>query len=71
MVPVALDGLFELWPRGRPFAWHLLRPWRRHGIRLEFGAPMRTHRGEYAEGAATLRAAVGEMFARFNGPGGS
>ena len=26
IVPVAIKGVFELWPRGRSFNWRLLRP---------------------------------------------
>jgi long-chain acyl-CoA synthetase len=62
MVPVAMDGVFELWPRGRSFNWKVLRPWRRHRIRLKFGPPVRAERGRYVEGTAALRQAVVGMF---------
>jgi long-chain acyl-CoA synthetase len=40
VVPVALDGLFDLWPRNRPFAWGRLRPWRRHPVVIRVGRPL-------------------------------
>ncbi|HUL71820.1 MAG TPA: AMP-binding protein [Vicinamibacterales bacterium] len=61
IVPVALDGLFDLWPRGRPFNWRGLLPWRARPVTLVFGAPIRVARGEYAEGTRALREAVGKM----------
>jgi 1-acyl-sn-glycerol-3-phosphate acyltransferase len=62
IVPVALGGLYELWPRGRAFNWGMLLPWRRTRVTVEFGPPMQTARGAYTEGAAQLRAAVARMF---------
>jgi 1-acyl-sn-glycerol-3-phosphate acyltransferase len=64
IVPVAIDGLYELWPRGRPFNWRLLLPWKSRPVMVEFGPPIRAARGAYAEGAAALRAAVAAMFDR-------
>jgi long-chain acyl-CoA synthetase len=40
IVPVAIDGAYDLWPRNRAINWHLLRPWRRHRIVIEFGTPL-------------------------------
>ena len=40
IVPVALDGLYDLWPRGRSFNWRLLLPWRRQRVTYEFGEPI-------------------------------
>ena len=40
IVPVALDGLYPLWPRNRPINWRLLRPWRRARVAVRFGAPL-------------------------------
>jgi long-chain acyl-CoA synthetase len=68
IVPVALDGLYELWPRGRSFNWRLLLPGRAN-VRVEFGPPIRSARGAYAEGTAALRAAVAVMFDRLRRPG--
>ena len=58
IVPIAVDGLFDLWPRGRPSNWAGLLPWRAKPVTLVFGAPMRVRAGDYTEGTAQLRAAV-------------
>lgn len=67
IVPVALDGLYALWPRGRSLNWRLLRPWRAQRVTYEFGEPIRATRGAYAEGTAALKAAVAAMFDRMRG----
>jgi long-chain acyl-CoA synthetase len=41
IVPVALDGLYPIWPRNRHIQWRLLRPWRRLPVAVRFGAPVR------------------------------
>ena len=64
VVPVALDGLYELWPRGRSFDWRRLLPWRSAPVRIEFGPPVRASRGAYVEGTAAVRDAVARMFER-------
>jgi long-chain acyl-CoA synthetase len=64
IVPVAIDGLFELWPRGRSFNWRGLLPWRATPVRIEFGPPLRVTPGAYTEGTAALRSAVAAMFDR-------
>jgi long-chain acyl-CoA synthetase len=58
IVPVALDGLFELWPRGRGIAWRRLAPWRRHRISATFGAPLHVTGGDYTESTNGLQRAV-------------
>jgi long-chain acyl-CoA synthetase len=40
IVPVAIDGVYRVWPRNRPVNWALLRPWRRPRVVLRFGAPL-------------------------------
>ena len=40
IVPVALDGLFDVWPRTRPINWRILRPWKRAVVMVRFGAPV-------------------------------
>jgi len=64
IVPVGLDGLFELWPRGRSFNWGLLLPWRGGRIRVLFGPPLRATRGAYLQGADALKTAVAALVAR-------
>ncbi len=39
IVPVAIRGAYEVWPRNRSFNWRLLLPWNRHRIRVSFGSP--------------------------------
>jgi long-chain acyl-CoA synthetase len=64
IVPVAINGLFELWPRGRSFAWKHLLPWSGHRTSLRFGAPIsaRACEGSYADHTETVRAAVEKMW---------
>ena len=64
IVPVALEGLYELWPRMRPFNWRGLLPWRVRPVSFEFGPVIQVSRGAYSEGTADLRTAVAAMFAR-------
>jgi long-chain acyl-CoA synthetase len=41
IVPVGIDGAFDVWPRNRPFNWRGLLPWRRHHVRIAIGEPIR------------------------------
>ncbi|MBM3751356.1 MAG: AMP-binding protein [Acidimicrobiia bacterium] len=61
IVPVAMDGLFELWPRSRPFNWRGLLPWRATPVRLDIGPSLSVVPGKYAEGTQALRDAVARM----------
>ena len=61
VVPVGFDGLFPLWPRGRPFQWSQLFRLRRRGVRLTFGPPIRFSSTDYAAGALELQTRVTEM----------
>ncbi len=61
VIPVALDGLYDLWPRGRSFNWKGLLPWRVSPVTLVFGPPKRLEPGAYTEGTAELRKAVASM----------
>ena len=62
IVPVAIDGAFELWPRNRPLDWRRFLPWSRHRVRLRFGPPLRPGAGSYADQTAVLRSRVEEMW---------
>jgi long-chain acyl-CoA synthetase len=57
IVPVAVHGLFELWPRNRPFNWRLLVPGSGHRIRVAFGEPLKAGADD-GETAAALRQRV-------------
>ena len=63
IVPVAIHGVFELWPRNRRFNWRLLIPGSGHHVRIAFGTPMHIDEGDtHAEGAEALRKRVAEMW---------
>ncbi len=62
IVPVAMDGLFQLWPRGRGFQWHALLPWNVTPVRLAFGAPIRMTKGDDAGATAELRQRIETLF---------
>ncbi len=61
MVPVAMDGLFRLWPRGRNLQWVNLRPSRVQPVDLSFGSSQTATPGRYAEATQALRDAVGAL----------
>lgn len=63
VVPVAVKGVHELWPRGRAFNWRGVLPWRRARVRLQFGDPVQFTDGEsYADAANRLRGIVDGMW---------
>jgi len=68
IVPVALHGLFEIWPRGRSLRWGALLPWTRTRCTIRFGPaipPEANSDGEsdqYERHTALLRSAVMEMW---------
>ncbi len=65
IVPVALKGAHELWPRNRPINWRVLMPWSRHRVRVAIGAPLQFRASaEYGDSATQLRDAVEELWRR-------
>jgi long-chain acyl-CoA synthetase len=63
IVPVAIKGVFELWPRGRSFNWRLLRLWSRHRVRIVIGEPMTfAENADYNQTATELRDRVEKMW---------
>ena len=64
IVPVAIDGVFDVWPRNRPFRWRALLPWSGSRVLLAIGEPLPP---EAAAGDAALtdrlRGAVERMWA--------
>jgi len=46
VVPVAIAGAFEIWPRGRAFAWQRLLPWSGHRVHIAIGSSLRVGDGE-------------------------
>ena len=63
IVPVAIDGVFDVWPRNRPFRWRALLPGGGSRVLLAIGEPL-TSAGAAPYTAATerLRAAVERMW---------
>jgi long-chain acyl-CoA synthetase len=53
IVPVALDGLFAIWPRNRSIAWGALRPWRRARVVVRFGKAIEPQPAVIGTGEAT------------------
>ncbi len=64
IIPVAIKGMFEIWPRSRPLDWRRLLPWSRHRVSVRFGASLGPPNPETpcADHAAALRAAVEELW---------
>ncbi len=62
IVPVAIRGAFEIWPRNRPLAWSRLL-WRGARPEVRFGPPLRAEPGEtYDQLTARLRDAVEQLW---------
>jgi long-chain acyl-CoA synthetase len=68
IVPVALHGLFEIWPRGSGFRWAALLPWSSTRCTVRFGPPIpasASPEGEpdrYDRHTALVRSAVLDMW---------
>ena len=63
VVPVAIKGVFELWPRGRSFNWRLLKPWSRHSVKIAIGEPLTfAQNANYKQSATELRDRVEKMW---------
>jgi long-chain acyl-CoA synthetase len=69
IVPVAIDGLYDIWPRNRSIRWSSLLPWRRTRVAIRFGEPMpppgtdvEDVEREYAATVARLRATIESMW---------
>jgi long-chain acyl-CoA synthetase len=68
LVPVALTGVYEIWPRNRPLNWRALLPGAGSVVRLRVGPPITpsgaaTEEATYAASTARLRDAVASMHA--------
>ena len=65
IVPVALKGIWEMWPRTKPVNWQYVGFWRPHRARIGFGPPLAVPPGEpYVDAATRLRATVDAMWQR-------
>ena len=65
VVPVAITGTFEIWPRARPLDWRRLLPWSGHRVTVQFGTPIRAPEAgcPYADYTEAIRGAVEQMWA--------
>lgn len=63
IVPVALNGLFDVWPRNRAINWRAMLPWAGHHVRLAFGPPMRFGPTmSVADATTVVQRRVGELW---------
>jgi long-chain acyl-CoA synthetase len=62
IVPVAIDGVFQIWGRNRPVNWKALLPWSGHHAGVAFGRPLQPGVESYAETTSRLRTIVDEMW---------
>jgi 1-acyl-sn-glycerol-3-phosphate acyltransferase len=63
VVPVAIKGAHEVWPRGGSFNWRGVLPWSRSRVLVRFGDPVQFTDGEpYADAALRLRGIVDQMW---------
>lgn len=63
IVPVALKGIHELWPRNRGINWRLVAPWSDHRVTIAIGEPVAFGAKEDChDNAARLRARVTAMW---------
>ena len=73
IVPVAFEGIYDVWPRGRRPRWRALLPWDKTRMRMRFGAPLAPPpelpadasfsqaEALYSAAAEELRGTVGQM----------
>jgi long-chain acyl-CoA synthetase len=63
IVPVAIKGVYELWPRNRGINWSLVWPWSGHHVRIVIGSPMTfAESADYNQTASELRDRVEKMW---------
>lgn len=63
VVPVALKGTYELWPRNGRLNWRLAAPWSGHRVSIEIGEPMALPAtANYNDSATRLRSRVNAMW---------
>ena len=59
IVPVAITGAYDIWPRNRPLNWWRLLPWSGHRPLIQFGEPIHAREGESVDAlTARLRSEV-------------
>lgn len=65
IVPVAIKGVYEIWPRNRAINWGVVWPWSGHRVKIAIGEPMHfAEDADYGDTARRLRDRVDEMWQR-------
>lgn len=63
IVPVALKGIYEWWPRNQSINWRLVAPWSGHRASIAIGEPIRlAETANYTDSATALRERVNAMW---------
>jgi long-chain acyl-CoA synthetase len=63
VVPVAIAGVHQLWPRNRGINWRLVWPWSGHRVRIAIGKPITfAEDADYNDSARRLRDRVDELW---------
>jgi long-chain acyl-CoA synthetase len=63
IVPVAITGAYDIWPRNRPLNWWRLLPWSGHRPLIQFGEPIHAREGESVDAlTARLRSEVERLW---------
>jgi long-chain acyl-CoA synthetase len=63
IVPVAIKGVYELWPRNRGINWSVVWPWSGHHVDIVIGPPMTfDEHDDYNVTASRLRERVEQMW---------
>ena len=63
IVPVALKGIYEWWPRNQAINWALVAPWSGHRAAIDIGEPMTlAETANYTDSATALRERVNAMW---------
>ena len=63
IVPVALKGIYQWWPRNQPINWTLVAPWSGHRASIAIGEPIRlAETANYHDSATALRDRVNAMW---------
>ncbi len=63
IVPVALKGIYEWWPRNQAINWRLVAPWSGHRASIAIGEPIRlAETANYTDSATALRERVNAMW---------
>lgn len=65
IVPVAITGAYEIWPRNRRIDWSRVWPWSGHRVTITIGEPMTFADGaDYTDSTNRLRERVDELWRR-------